>query len=225
MQQIISLGCSLTAQAGYVKYLNLAHNLNIQNLAVSAGSNELQSFRLNNLLVNNQVSRDAILLWQITGPWRSLRTFSAKDSKPYINKLGDPTEKECLYDCFYENTGLYNQQSLVLLCNHPYFDNYLHNISYNLHSTTCDIFKWSFLVKHIIVYLGWSWPDDGQVDKSLEFLKTAENITVIPKENNILDVCKNNNWVITDDSHPTEESYIKWCKQVLEPVLLSKLKS
>ena len=92
--------------------------------------------------------------------------------------------------------------------------------------TICDIFKWSFMVKHIIVYLGWSWKDyDSIVDPSFEFLKTAENISVIPKENNILDVCKSNNWSLRDDLHPTEESYIKWSNQILEPVLFSKIKN
>ncbi len=224
MQQIISLGCSLTAQSGYINYLNRTHDLNIKNLAVSAGSNELQSFRLNNLLVENQVERDAVLLWQITTPYRSLQTFSAEDSEPHNSNCGDPAAG-VIFDCFYEKTGLYNDQSLLLLCNHKYFDNYLPNVSYNFHMTACDIFKWSFLVKHIIVYLGWSWLDcDDNVNKSLDFLKTVENITVIPKENSILDVCKNNNWSLKDDFHPTEESYINWGKQVLEPVLLSKIK-
>lgn len=224
MQQIISLGCSLTAPyTGYINYLSKAHGLNITNLAVAAGSNEIQSFRLNNLLVNDQIDRDAILLWQITSPWRSLRTFTAFDSKPYADNC--VSDKNLIHDCFYENTGCFDEQSLLLLSNHKYFENYNHNPPYNLHMTVCDIYKWSFLVKDIIVYLGWSFLDrEEPINKSLEFLSKAKNITVIPKEQSILDVCKNNNWSLEDDSHPTRESSIKWAKQVLEPVLLSKLK-
>lgn len=225
MQQIIALGCSLTAQPGYVNYFNNTHNLNITNLAASAGSNELQSFKLNNLLVNNQVSRDSILLWQLTTPWRTLRTFTNSDSEPFNSNCGFPGEN-IFHDCIYENTGLFSEPSLMLLCNHAYFANYWHNPTYNLHMTICDIVKWSFLVEEVIVYLGWSFSDTQEhIDTSLKFLSTFKNITVIPKEHSILDVCNDNKWPIKEDQHPTEDSYINWAKQVLEPVLFSKIKN
>lgn len=223
MEEIVALGCSLTAQSGYVKHLNRQYNLGIKNLAVSAGSNELQNFRLNNMLVTDQIGRDTILLWQITSPWRSFKSIPQRYSKSYENKLGNPNS-DGSYDCFYEKIGLFDERSLILLCNHKYFDDFYQNPAYNLHMTICDIVKWSFLVKNVIVYLGWSFLDgSNSIDKSLELLSKYENIKVIPKQNSILDVCADNGWALYDDFHPTEESYIKWSNLILEPILFSMI--
>lgn len=210
----ISLGCSLTAQTGYIKFLIREYGLDITNLAVSAGSNQLQQHRLNNLYVKNQINLNTILLWQITFPLRSHALID-------YDEFAETNSSSEFFDNIRENVELFQSSHYALLTHNPYFQK-IHvasNYNENLQNLTIDIMHWSFLCKKIIVYLGWDFMEKKVYKTFLNFLKRRPNILVLPQESNIVDWCKNNNLEFSDDLHPTEESYIQWAKSNLIPVL------
>jgi hypothetical protein len=215
MKNYIALGCSLTAQDGFINYINQTYNFDIENLAVSAGSNWLQIHRLNNLLIDNQVGADSTLLWQITSPHRS---FEILPVVPRQFKNGIPFEG--IFDWHSEKINLYGVEHTALLCNNNYFQKKDINFHYNMQTLICDIYKWSKIVKKIIVYLGWSSMIPAhQFDKTFFLLNKLKNVKILPAELSICDWCKNRSLTF-NGHHPTNESYVAWGKEILVPVLL-----
>lgn len=220
--RFVSLGCSITAQDGYINYFNQKYNLDIVNLAVSAGSNQLQSFRLNNLLVDRQVGPSTTLFWQLTSPQRH---FEIRDfDNSHGLRRGESFSKNQSYNWIETPIKPYGGKHAAFLCNAEHL--YLNYLSYEyvLQTTVCDIYKWSYLVKDIVVYLGWSFFAGAEyVDRALEVLKDRPNITIIPKEHSVLDLCMTRGWPLADDLHPSREGYVLWAQEILEPMLVSRL--
>lgn len=215
MKPYVSLGCSLTAQSGYVNYIKKAYNLEIENLSVSAGSNFLQIHKLNNLLIDKQVGNDTTLLWQITSP---ARQFEIHPRAPRQFKNGIPYVG--IFDWVPEPVNLFKSDHTVFLCNNSYYDNKTTNLDYNMQSLLCDIYKWSKIVKRIIVYFGWSsMLPTTHIVMSMNFLNDLPNVCCLNLESSIVDWCRQNKLSFDDSEHPTEESYIRWAQQVLVPVL------
>jgi len=216
MKKYIALGCSFTAQDGFINYINQTYNFNIENLAVPAGSNWLQTHRLNNLLIDNQVDSSSTLLWQITSPTRSFEILPSVQSQ---FKNGIPFNG--IFDWHPEKINLYGVEHTALLSNNNYFQDKNINSYYNMQTLICDIYKWSKIVKKIIVYLGWSSviPAD-QFEKTFFPLQNLTNVEILPVESSICDWCKDQSLTFSDTCHPTNNSYIAWGKKILVPVLL-----
>jgi hypothetical protein len=216
MKNYIALGCSLTAQDGFINYINQNYSFNIENLAVSAGSNLLQMHRLNNLLINNQIGTDSTLLWQITSPGRSFTLLPKVESQ---FKNGIPFNG--IFDWYLEKINLYGVENIGLLSNNNYFQNKDVNPLYNMQNLICDIYKWSKIVKKIIVYLGWSSIiPTYQLEKTFFLLRNLKNVEILPVELSICDWCNAQSLPFDNGYHPTNESYIAWAKKVLVPVML-----
>jgi hypothetical protein len=217
MKNYVALGCSLTAQDGFINYINQTYNFNIENLAVSAGTNWLQIHRLNNLLINNQIGAESTLLWQITSP---LRNFKLLPAVPRQFKNGIPFDG--IFDWHPEKINLYGVEHTALLSNNNYFQTKDENFYYNMQTLICDIYKWSKIVKKIIVYLGWSSIiPNGDFDKTFFLLNNLENVEILPAELSICDWCKDQLLEFGDCMHPVTESYVSWGKEILVPVLLT----
>jgi hypothetical protein len=215
MKKYVALGCSLTAQDGFINYINQTYNLEIENLAVSAGSNGLQMHRLNNLLVDGSIGEETTLLWQITSPQRPFDIHAEVDEE---FKNGTPFIG--FFDWIPEKINLYNSQSTVLLCNTKYYRNTNTNINFNMQTLCCDLYKWSKIVKKIIVYFGWnSLVDESKIQSFLNPLKNLHNVEILNSDLSIVDWCKTQKLHFDDSIHPTKESYIQWGKQVLVPTI------
>jgi hypothetical protein len=218
MKKYIALGCSLTARDGYVNYINSVHGLDILNLAVAAGSNQLQTYRLNNLLVNRDVGSESILLWQITGIGRNFELLPAQMGKSYCS--GTPYQG--MFDWTPEKIQPWNEEYVSLLSNNPYHNDRFNNNKLVLHDLMCNIYKWSCIVNRIIVYFGWnSISDTATLNTFVNFIRQRHNVTVLPYRSSILDWCKKQQLEFEDDRHPSKNSYIKWGSDVLVPVLLN----
>lgn len=215
-RKYISLGCSLTEQPGYVNHFNQTYNLDILNLAVSAGSNQLQSVRLKNCIFNNEIDQDTTLVWQITAP-RSHAVGDKKETVPMCT--GEPFVG--MYDWIPQAFDLFDKTEVALLSNNDYFRPGIKpNPAEIYQNLTADIYQWSFIVKEIIVYLGWSiFVDEIVQNKMYNFLKTRPNIKVIPRNQSIIDWCKHHNLKFFDQFHPSTSSYVAWGDQILLPYL------
>jgi hypothetical protein len=215
MKKYVALGCSLTAQDGFVNYINQTYNLEIENLAVSAGSNLLQMHRLNNFLIDNQVGKNTTLLWQITSPHRGFEILPMVQEQ---FKNGIPYSE--FFDWIPEKVNFYKLEHVALLCNNDYVQNLNSNPYYNMQTLMCDIYKWSNIVERIIVYFGWnSMLPLNQLQKSFDFIHKLKNVEVLNLESSIVDWCLNKKLQFDSSSHPTKDSYIQWGKEVLVPVI------
>lgn len=218
MKKYIALGCSLTALPGYVNHLNKKYKLGIVNLAVPASSNALQSFKLNNCLINGDAGRETTLLWQLTGIGRSFAVVDPDTATELDITYKHQTSN---FNGHLVTIEPYDIMSSALLSNSEHAKQQLRNDVYQLQTTICDIYKWSHLVDRIIVYLGWSWIDEsGQLlNKLLSVLEPLPNVTIIPPHHSILDYCIKQQLPILEDNHPEENSYNVWCENVLVPRL------
>jgi len=215
MKKYVALGCSLTAQDGFVNYINQNYNLEIENLAVSAGSNALQMHKLNNLLIRNQIGKDTTLLWQITSPARDFEILP-KIEKKFQN--GIPYEGT--FDWIPEKINLYDSNQIVLLCNNEYFKHQPIKALFNMQSLACDLYKWSKIVKRIILYVGWnSMMSPTLLRQFMDFLKNTSNIEILDSKSSIVDWCQEKKLDFEDTGHPTKDSYIQWGNEVLIPVI------
>jgi hypothetical protein len=217
---IIFLGCSITSDEGYVNYFNTKYNINALNLAVGAGSNQLQSYRLNNLLVKKEIGVGTTLFWQITNPLRQFDLYPAVSGQ--VHAVGKPYHAP--FNWTPEVLQPFNEESIAFLCNAEHLHVLPDNSKFNLQTLVCDIYKWSKLVDEIVVYLGWSFFEEPEIiDQALAVLDDCPNVLVLPREHSVLDYCQNKKWELRDDMHPTRESYIRWAQEVLEPILITKL--
>lgn len=76
-RKIITLGCSLTHHAGWATTLQKRLDIPLINLSMSSGSNQLQQWRYQELVLRNEITSNDLIVWQITGAERQfLRTKS-----------------------------------------------------------------------------------------------------------------------------------------------------
>ena len=221
MYNYFALGCSLTQQDGFVNYFNIKYNLNIENLAVGAGSNQLQMHKMNNLLLQEKINSDTILLWQVTSADRPFDLFHAYDVT---------YKQNCKYTGYVsfieEHCELTRNKYTATLCNNYLYEeqkiyNLLKNNDYNFQNLICDIYKFSLLVKHIILFLGWKEVSSvSAIRNGFNFLNSTSNITCIDTDKSIVDWCKSKELDFWDDYHPKKNSYEKWAVEVLEPILI-----
>jgi len=216
MTNYIALGCSLTAQEGWVAKLSSSKNLSIRNLAVSAGSNELQIARLRNLIFQNEINNEIVLIWQITGWQREFQVLRpSQDNKKYMN--GEPGKGS--FDYWNLDNSLDDSDTIALLAGNAYFKSFpLKHTQYAIQHLTSEIWLWSRLVKHIFICTGWAGIcNEKGYTKMSTFLNKQSNISLLPAEYSIFDWCKSKNLPLSDDTHPSKESYEQWAESVLWP--------
>jgi hypothetical protein len=226
MHRFVALGCSLTAQDGFISYFNKKYNLDIKNLAEGAGSNGLQMFRLNNLLYQNLVDNNTTLLWQVTGPDRAFQLIDTR----YITdeNIFKPSPNTGRFSYTKETIYPFNVISINPLSNNLYWKDKDKNYKLNLQTVFCDVYKWSKIVKNIILYFGWSDLLDlskDDVNNAMSLIRSCDNITILDLPYSVVDWCKSRNLQFEEDKwHPTQESYEIWGSHVLEPLLEKELK-
>lgn len=217
MSEIIVLGCSLSAQLGYANYIAEKYQRPVHNLSVSAGSNELQQFRLSNLYLDNKVNQESIILWQVTAPTRKFMFSPYGDDTRSCN--GTPFWGK--YDWIPQDVALVREKSVVWINHHERVMDLPNHLTpaAALQMLAVDIFQWSLLVKKVFVTMGWKdLADPDTLDRFIGFL-TSKNIEVLPLDQCIVDWCRDKRQRFSDESHPDEKGYINWFRHNLEPRL------
>lgn len=226
MYRFVSLGCSLTEQFGYIDYFNSKYNLKIHNIAEAAGSNGLQVLRLNNLLYKGLVGKNTTLIWQITSLDRHFQLFNEKFVDPDVFVDSQKASKPPFT---IEEIVPFNVTGINPLCHSLYWRHKNEFIfKLNLQNILCEIFKYSKIVKNIILHFGWAdllGLTKSEFDNAMVLINSCPNITVIPVYKSIVDWCKSNNMPFEkDDWHPTRHSYEVWGQNILEPILIKEIK-
>lgn len=220
---IIILGCSLSFESpdndkGWARELRKAHpDKVIKNYAQPGRGNPLQSVFLNNYIYTLDditTLKNTTIIWQIASPFRPLLPHDIRFTpmKSEWNKtllVGDP----------YPEIIPMQWTPRFLDTAHPFlFKNigYLVNKELNIRELVCDMVKWSYFVKNILVINGWStFFEDINIQDILDPLYKRTNINVI--ETPIIDHVLDNGYALDDTMHPTSEGYESWYKTCLEP--------
>jgi hypothetical protein len=217
MKKHIALGDSLTAQDGYVKYLEETYGLDILNLAVGAGSNYLQCHRLRNCLFTGEVGAETTLIWQI-GP---LQRYHEVKDKFKVEKYCKGDISIGAFNWLPVELNLVNKSKVALLAHNDYFNSAdILDFENSFQDLVSEIFLWSNLVKRIILLPGWTVSiNDSAWTLVQDFLKQKSNIEFVDSRDGIVDWCLLNRVPFADPGHPTKEGYVLWCKDVLVPKL------
>jgi len=229
MNKLFTLGCSLTFSYGWKDVLSRKIGFELVNSAMYAGSNDLQIRRIHSYIVNDQISEDDILIWQITSKMRY--TFSIdmcpewQRSLDYIpNKNPDPNWANCQYYIDAPVNVFDGKQHVDVLSNHPlatkassYFDP-----TQALEELLSTIILLNNSHK-LLVFVGWPGALDEDYESYNPFIDAlaAHNVPHLPES--MLE------WVIRTDHdldeedptglHPTMESSEAYANQVLYPKL------
>jgi hypothetical protein len=221
--KIITLGCSLTHQAGWAEYLSYCTKLPWVNLAQSAGSNQIQQYRFHEHILREKIDSSDLVIWQITAThrkhgrakldngWRlklakDLYIPEALNNNPTITKknknLFDNSER-IDFLCISENADSIKDEEQVI-------EDLL------FHLVTAKKFY-----PNLLVIFGWNRVLPPQYLKKFKHLLSSFNIEYI--EDTIVDWCEDQQLPMAGTKHPTHRSYQAYGEQVIIPKINSML--
>lgn len=221
--KIITLGCSLTHQAGWAEYVHHCTGLPVINLAQSAGSNQIQQYRFHEYILREKIDSSDLVIWQITATHR--RHGRIKLNTEWRLKLGKelyiPNRLKINPTITTRNKNLFdNRKRVDFLC-----------ISNNATSVKDEEQVIEDLLFHLItakkffpnllVIFGWDrvLPEQYQ-EKFKKFLKSFD-IEYI--EDSIVDWCESRQLPMAGTGHPTHRSYQIYGEQVIIPKINNML--
>lgn len=213
MSNLIVLGCSLSAQQGWSQYLERQGH-SVINLSRSAGSNDLQQYMIGECFLQGKVTRDSVVIWQITGLQRKSLVI-----EKFTEGICHGVPKQGHHDWVEVDVSLAQQRRVWLLSNNAKVPVYISDECTVLQNLAVDIYRWSLLVKKIIVVVGWQGIADTENLQCFIRWLEQKNITVVPLEDSIVNWCRRTGQDFSDDTHPAESGYVNWCKHNLERLI------
>jgi hypothetical protein len=222
--KIITLGCSLTHQAGWADYIAECTKLPLVNLAQSAGSNQIQQHRFREYALTDTIDSSDLIIWQITSTHRKhgrikldneWRLTLAKELYvPETLRGNNPTITK-------RNKNLFdNNKRIDFLC---VSDNAVapkdeEQLIEDLlfHLVTAKKFS-----PNLLVIFGWDRVLPPQYLQKFKDFLVAFNIEYI--EDTIVDWCEARQLTMAGTKHPTHRSYQIYGEQVIMPKINSML--
>ena len=211
--KLITLGCSLTDRPGPKEELATLLDVELLNLAVRAGSNQLQVNRFHEAVLSNQINKDDIVYWQIT---QTGRRYDRLQPEKFGNIEKIKAESNLRhYIC--ESKNIFdNQYRIDLLCNTPVK---VSNNDYNqsLQTLLATIIMASYISPKIIVVLGWN--NVIQADSMVVFKDylTSRGINFIDQP--FLEYAVYNGLEMSDSMHPATSAGQQFAREVVYPKL------
>ena len=214
MNKLIVFGCSLSAQ-GHLKTwsdeVSSRLKLPLFNFAIPASSNLLQVKRFQEYVVNNHITNDDLIIWQITGVERGYKRISNR--WPWIVPVN------CDSDSFNGSINYFdNKHRIDTLCHHKDSINSHVDEEEVLQELVFHLKVAKKFTKNLLIIIGWDTaiPDD-YIHLLKEFLNN-NNIGYVDKS--ILShTIENNLPLLPDNAHPGEEAYISFANNCIIPTL------
>lgn len=229
MTKLFTFGCSLTHSYGWKNVLAEKIGYELVNSAMYAGSNDLQVRRLHSHIINGNISKDDIIIWQITSQVRS--SFSIRWSNQWTKRLDHNPDRP--------DDPKYEGMKFFIDAPENYFDGTKHtdilsNHSiikesaefYDSHQSLEELFSTIILLNNnyrILVFVGWQGALDqwnANYDKSMQLL-AHNNIPHMPES--LLDWVINNDLELDSEDptglHPTMEASEAYAERALYPKL------
>jgi len=205
---------------GWKELLCKKYDFKLVNSAMFAGSNNLQVRRIHSYIVNNQINKDDIIIWQITGQLRF--SFSVNCDDEWTRRLNDIEIED-------ENARYYidapinyfsNNIHKDVLSNHPlikpaseYFD-----FNQSMEELISTIILLNNTYK-ILVIIGWEGALTEASDNYDKFNNLLRNNNVPHLREAYLAWAIRCKQPLADDLHPTMEASKTYGETVLFPTL------
>ena len=213
MSKLVTLGCSLTSQCGVKEHLSKLLNLENLDLSYPAGSNQLQVKRLFELFLNNQIEKDDIVCWQITGVYRNYVCLQL-DSQQQVDNIQKTNFKNSYHHYTYsKNKNIFDLKNRIeILCNSPLVENTF-DTDDKLQNLLGTIILLKQYCKNVIVVFGWKEVMTTAQEKVFKKLLNDYNIDFVDEY--FLEFSKDRNMPMTDDMHPSLEAGILYAEEVI----------
>lgn len=223
MTKLFTLGCSLSDSRGWKDAIAEKAGIDIVNSAMYASSNNLQVRRMHSHIINNEIDKDDIIIWQVTSQMRT--SFSVAMCNKWVKKLDyKPKQDGCQYHIDAPANYFDGIQHVDVLSNHPIMKEAaeFYDFAQSLEELLSTIILLNNSYK-VLVFVGWQGALDEvqqNFDKFTQALAT-NNVPHMPES--LMD------WVLRNDMrldehdpaglHPTMESSEAYGEQALYPKL------
>lgn len=212
MSKLIIFGCSLSADGHITSWpqrISEVCNIEYLNFAVPASSNQVQIQRFKDYVLDNEINKDDIIIWQITGTERYFKRTQVEDTNQstiFNNNRKNYFDDNVRYD---------------LLCHHPnnrnlIFDEEKIDVP-QLLEDLLFFFTMARKLANLVIVVGWKnalLPEHS--DKFFKILNDRGFDYVSPT---ILEHSIENNLPLMDTSHPGEQGYISFADNCVIPKL------
>lgn len=223
MSKLITLGCSLTHQEGLKERLSSLTDLELLNVSESAGSNGLQIYRLEKLIIDQIIDPDDIIIWQITSDTRVPCRIMLSDAleKQEIIDIQSELDKSDEYHYVMSETNLFDDHQRVdLLCNSPLVGKRTldHDVNQWNQSLLATMIMLRKMDVRLLVFLGWQDVFEDSVRET--FLAMLESNDILHVKIPYVEYVRNNGNGFRDDGqHPSEESAAEFAEKIIFPKL------
>lgn len=213
MKKLIVLGCSLSAwgaKKSWGEELAQSAGLQLTNLAVPGGSNQLQMKKFQEFVLNNDLTSDDIVIWQITGTSRSHKRQKSEGLVFHIlNKIRPaPGTVVSSVNC------LDNNQRVDYL----FYHKECKDISVDDAEVLQELLFYFKVIKKftnkLLVIRGWDQAIPKEFYKKFSDYLISNQVEFLDKS--ILAYSIENNLPLQDDYHPDEEAYVHFANNYLK---------
>lgn len=220
MKKLFTLGCSLTWNMGWKEYVADRMNYELVNSAMFGGSNNLQMRRLNSYIVNSQIGKDDVIIWQITSQLR--HSFCVNGDPSWDERLDDYVSEDADAKYYMDSPVNYfdaHPHTDVLSC-HPLIipaSEY-----YNANSTLEGLISTMILLNNtykILIFVGWQGALDNDTDNYDLVIDLLEKNKVPHINESYVSWAIRNNHPLAEDLHPTMDTSELYGEMVLFPEL------
>lgn len=221
--KLFTFGCSMTDYEGIKERLSELLGVELINSAQSAGSNQLQVKRFHQLILENQISSDDIIYWQVTFSHRRFKRLM-KHHLPVIEEIQRNTFKhEGAH--FKTSKNIFDGEIRIdLMSNSPWLEDNLDEIDvdYNdeLQSLLSTIILAKKVTNKIIVVFGWDEVVPSEYMGGFKEFLDKHKIDFI--DESYLSFVIRNNLKFSDyvyPNHPTKDSAVFFAENVVYPRL------
>jgi len=220
---LIALGCSLMDIYGMKEHLSDVTHRKLINLSHRASSNGLQIKRFKEYILNNTFLEDDIILWEITSYTRiPLRVLKTEDTYRHAIDVQMKHQLISVKKHFvFSNNNIFDKEPrLDFLCHSPVITNDMY-LSHDYNDALQDLLATLILAKKmhskLLVFFGWRHVMENHSMK--KFKEVLDNHNIDYLNECYLDWAIDKKLSMYDDKHPTAESSIKFCKEIIIPKL------
>ena len=219
MNKLFTLGCSLTWNMGWKEILAEKLGYELTDSSMFAGSNSLQLRRIHSYIVNSQISKDDIIVWQITSQMR--HSFSIH-SIEWNDRLEDVVQDDESAKYYIDSPTNYFDKKIHrdILSNHPliteaseYFD-----FNQSMEELVSTIILLSSKYK-VLIFVGWDGALREECNNFARFTNLLEDNNVPHLKESFLTWTIKHRLPIADDIHPVQPASERYAERVLFPKL------
>lgn len=221
--KLFTFGCSMTDYEGIKEKLSELLGVDLINSAQSAGSNQLQVKRFQQLMLENKITSEDIIYWQVTFSHRRYQRL-LKHHLPVIEEIQRNSFKHDGVHFMISNNIFDKDIRIDLMSNSPWLENNLDEIEvdYNdeLQSLLSNIILAKKVTNKIIVVFGWDEVIPSEYMGVFKDYLTLHKIDFI--DESYLSFIIRNNLKFSDyvyPNHPTKDSSIFFAEHVVYPKL------